>query len=109
MPEVDGHRITIDGREHRVSIVADDRIEIDGQCLPVHVRWRADAGAAHAGWLDLGGVSAGFSDVSALPPRRAVGNASGDVRATMHGQVAALSVAAGDRVRAGQPRSRSRR
>ncbi|MFO0990287.1 MAG: biotin carboxylase N-terminal domain-containing protein, partial [Alphaproteobacteria bacterium] len=103
VPEAHGYRVTIDGREHRVSIVADDRIEIDGQCLPVHVRWRADAGAAHAGWLDLGGACAGFSDVSALPPRRAAGNASGDVRATMHGQVAALSVAAGDRVRAGQP------
>ena len=103
VPEAGGHRIAIDGREHHVSIAADDRIEIDGQCLPVHVRWRADAGAAHAGWLDLGGVCAGFSDVAALPPQRAARNASGDVRATMHGQVAALSVAAGDRVRAGQP------
>src|SRR5690606_18714074 len=44
VPEAAGDRITIDGHEHRVSIVADDRIEIDGQCLPAYFRWQTDAG-----------------------------------------------------------------
>ncbi|ODS96563.1 MAG: hypothetical protein ABS56_12855 [Lautropia sp. SCN 69-89] len=97
-----GHRITVGEHQHRVAIDADDRIEADGRAVRAHARWRRDGGVL-AGWLDFDGVCAGFADVSALPPRRAAVGASGEVRATMHGQVAAVSVAAGDRVRAGKP------
>ncbi len=102
VPEAGGYRITVGEHQHRVAIDADDRIEVDGRAVRAHARWRRDGGVL-AGWLDFDGVCAGFADVSAMPPQRAAVGASGEVRATMHGQVAAVSIAAGDRVCAGQP------
>ncbi len=101
VPETGGYRITVGEREHRVAIDADDRIEIDGRIVRAHACWNRNGGVL-SGWLDFDGVCAGFADTSALPPRRTAAGASGEVRATMHGQVAAVSVAAGDRVSAGQ-------
>ncbi len=96
-----GYRVTIGEHEHLVAIDTDDRIGIDGRIVHAHRCWQP--GSAGAGWLDLDGVCAAFADRSALPPRHATAGASGEVRAAMHGQVAAVSVAIGDRVRAGQP------
>jgi len=103
VPERGGYRITVGDRQHLVAIDADHRIEIDGRIARAHARWQRGGPGAGSGWLDLDGVCAGFADTSALPPRRTAAGASGEVRATMHGQVAAVSVAAGDRVGAGQP------
>jgi len=97
-----GYRIAIGDAEHYVSVGPDDRVEIDGLALYGHARLRVDASGTIAGWLDLAGVCAPFSDVSALAPRQGAAGGSGEVRAAMHGQVALLSVANGDRVRAGQ-------
>jgi len=102
VPEPGSYRVTIGEQQHRVAVDTDDRIEIDGRIVRAHARWNPDGGAL-SGWLDLDGVCAGFADVSVLPPRRTASGASGEVRARMHGQVAAVSVAAGDRVCAGQP------
>jgi len=98
-----GYRIVIGGTAHGVSIGPDDGIEIDGQVLCGHAQLGGEAGGTIAGWLDLAGVCAPFSDVSARAPRPSAAGGNGDVRATMHGQIASLSVAPGDRVLAGQP------
>jgi len=97
-----GYRVAIGDAEHIVSAGPDDRIEIDGHALSGHAQLRVDAAGTIAGWLDLAGVCAPFSDVSALAPRPSAAGGNGDVRATMHGQITSLSVAQGDRVRAGQ-------
>ena len=103
LPEAGGYLVSVGDDRHRVAIDAGDTIEIDGRVVHAHARWQRGGSGAVSGWLDLEGVCAGFADASVLPPRHAASGASGDVRATMHGQVAAVSVAAGDRVRAGQP------
>ncbi|RPH62144.1 MAG: ATP-grasp domain-containing protein [Burkholderiales bacterium] len=101
-PAADGYRVAIDDSEHLVSIGGEDRIEVDGLTLRSQAHCARDPGGAVSGWLDLAGVCALFDDVSIRPPRRTARSAGGDVCATMHGQVASLAIATGDRVRAGQ-------
>lgn len=77
-------------------------MRIDDHRLPIHAAFEGPSGRPLRMWLDHGGFATGVVDAASLPARRASADAGGELRARMHGRVATIAVAEGDRVRAGQ-------
>ena len=90
----------VDGLRHTIEPLADDGCEaalrVDGLRVPVMLADRPDGG-----WFDAFGVSAGFDDRTDAPPAAAGTEAGGDVASRIHGAVARVAVALGDRVERG--------
>ena len=92
--------VVVDGTPREVDFVEPDKVRIG----PVTRRFSA-ARLDHARWsLDFAGVMASFEDASAKPPLAEASASSGDIVATMHGQVVSLdpSLRPGAHVRRGQ-------
>ena len=74
----------------------------DGLRAELFIDGEGCVATAGKGWLEAGGISAGFADLSDAPPQREDGEAHGRVTSRMHGALVRLQAAAGQRVRKGE-------
>ncbi len=79
-----------------------DGIHLDGHRRPIHVAVEGPPAAPSRMWLDHAGFAAAIIDAASLAARRANTEVGGELRATMHGRIASVAVANGERVIAGQ-------
>ena len=98
----DALTVRIGAHESTLQIESAESMRIDGHRLPVHVAFEGTPARPLRMWLDHCGFAAGVVDAASLPVRRASADAGGELRARMHGRIASLAVAEGERVRAGQ-------
>ncbi|RIK96273.1 MAG: 3-methylcrotonyl-CoA carboxylase [Burkholderiales bacterium] len=94
--------VRIGTHESRLQLDSAEAVRIDGHRLPIHVAFEGPPTRPSRMWLDHCGFAAGVVDAASLPSRRMRAEAGGELRARMHGRVATIAVAEGDRVRAGQ-------
>ncbi|MBW7925562.1 MAG: biotin/lipoyl-binding protein [Burkholderiaceae bacterium] len=98
----DSLAVRIGAHENILQIESAESVRIDGQRLSIHAAFEGPPARPLRMWLDHGGFAAGVVDAASLSARRASADAGGELRARMHGRVAAIAVTEGDRVRAGQ-------
>ena len=98
----DALTVRIGAHERTLQIESAESMRIDGHRLPIHVAFEGPPARPLRMWLDHCGFAAGVVDAASLPARRASAHAGGELRARMHGRIASLAVAEGERVRAGQ-------